>query len=277
MFGLHRLRYLAAVLMAVTFTAGAMVDGARAQSAPQSTLDQIISSKKLRVGIILSLPPFGMKNEKGEPEGFDVDIAKMAAERLGANLEIVDTTAADRIPNLRTNKVDLIIGQFTRNAERAKVVTFSDPYITAVVIAIAVPKDSPAANARDLDGKRVAVIKGTTQDAAFSKAVPGAQIQRFDTSAAALLALKQGQVDAMIEDSNFLNYQAKLEPNFKVIIDPNFKDLIDYNSIGLRRGDPDWLNWVNMFVFELNVYGKGAETYRKWFNADMPAPLNPSY
>jgi polar amino acid transport system substrate-binding protein len=277
MFGFHRLRTLAAVLAAVTFTAGAMVDGVRAQSAPQSTLDQIIASKKLRVGIILSLPPFGMKNEKGEPEGFDVDIAKMAAERLGANLEIVDTTAADRIPNLRTNKVDLIIGQFTRNAERAKVVTFSDPYITAVVIAIAVPKDSPAANARDLDGKRVAVIKGTTQDAAFSKAVPGAQIQRFDTSATALLALKQGQVDAMIEDSNFLNYQAKLEPNLKVIIDPSFKDLIDYNSIGLRRGDPDWLNWVNMFVFELNVYGKGAETYRKWFNADMPAPLNPSY
>src|SRR5215218_4168799 len=108
MFGFQKLRYLAAVLATVTFTAGALGDGALAQSASPSTLDQVISSKKLRVGIILSLPPFGMKNEKGEPEGFDVDIAKLAAERLGASLEIVDTTAADRIPNLRTNKVDLI-------------------------------------------------------------------------------------------------------------------------------------------------------------------------
>ncbi len=171
---------------------------APAAAQQQSRLDKIIASKTLRVGIILSLPPFGMKNDAGEPDGFDVDVAKLAAEKLGAKLEIVDTTAADRIPNLRTDKVDMIIGQFTRNSERAKVVSFSDPYITAVVMAIAVPKDSTAAAAKDLDGKRVAVIKGTTQDATFSAAVPGADIQRFDSSAAALLALKQGQVDAMV-------------------------------------------------------------------------------
>ncbi|WP_210210703.1 transporter substrate-binding domain-containing protein [Mesorhizobium sp. YM1C-6-2] len=246
-------------------------------SAQESRLDKIISSKQLRVGIILSLPPFGMKNEAGEPDGFDVDVAKLAAERLGAELEIVDTTAADRIPNLRTDKVDMIIGQFTRNSERAKVISFSDPYITAVVMAIAVPSDSTAAKATDLDGKRVAVIKGTTQDAAFSAAVPGADIQRFDSSAAALLALKQGQVDAMIEDGNFLNYQAKLAGNLKVIIDPAFGNLIDYNSIGVQRGDQEWLNWVNMFVFELNTSGKGRELYRKWFDADMPAPVNPQF
>ncbi len=251
--------------------------GGSAWAQEQSTLDKVISEKALRVGVILSLPPFGMRNANGDPEGFDVDIAKLAAERLGAELEIIDTTAADRIPNLRTGKVDLIIGQFTRNAERAKVVTFSDPYITAVVMAIALPADSTVASAKELDGKRVAVIKGTTQDTAFTAAVPGADIQRFDSSAAALLALKQGQVDAMIEDSNFLNYQAKLGGDIKVVIDPAFKHLIDYNSIGLQRGDPDWLNWVNMFVFELNMSGKGRELYTKWFNAEMPAPLNPSY
>lgn len=243
----------------------------------ESKLDKIIASKTLRVGIILSLPPFGMKNDKGEPDGFDVDVAKLAAEKLGAQLEIVDTTAADRIPNLRTDKVDMIIGQFTRNAERAKVVGFSDPYITAVVMAIAVPAESTVAQASDLDGKSVAVIKGTTQDAAFTTAVPGASIQRFDSSAAALLALKQGQVDAMIEDGNFLNYQAKLAGNLKVVVDPAFKDLVDYNSIGLQRGDQDWINWVNMFVFELNTTGKGRELYKKWFDAEMPAPLNPNF
>jgi len=262
------------------FTAAACmaaVAAGPASAQEQSRLDKVISSKTLRVGIILSLPPFGMKNEAGEAEGFDVDVAKLVAEKLGAKLEIVDTTAADRIPNLRTDKVDMIIGQFTRNSERAKVVSFSDPYITAVVMAIALPKDSEAKQAKDLDGKRVAVIKGTTQDAAFSAAVPGADIQRFDSSAAALLALKQGQVDAMIEDGNFLNYQAKLDGKLKVIVDPAFKDLVDYNSIGMQRGDQDWQNWVNMFVFELNTTGKGRELYRKWFDADMPAPLNPNF
>ncbi len=264
----------AAALVAACMIAASFGPAAAQQ---ESRLDKIIASKTLTVGIILSLPPFGMKNEAGEPDGFDVDVAKLAAERLGAKLEIVDTTAADRIPNLRTGKVDMIVGQFTRNSERAKVVSFSDPYITAVVMAIAVPKDSTATEAKDLDGKRVAVIKGTTQDAAFSAAVPGADVQRFDSSAAALLALKQGQVDAMIEDGNFLNYQAKLDGNIKVLIDPAFKNLVDYNSIGLQRGDQEWLNWVNMFVFELNTSGKGRELYRKWFDADMPAPLNPQF
>ncbi|MDF2621636.1 MAG: extracellular solute-binding protein family 3 [Xanthobacteraceae bacterium] len=263
--------------MGLAVALGSLIALAPAAAQTPSTLDKVISSKKLRVGIILSLPPFGMRNAAGEPEGFDVDVAKLAAERLGAQLEVIDTTAADRIPNLRTDKVDLIIGQFTRNAERAKVVTFSNPYITAVVMAIAVPKDADVKAAKDLDGKRVAVIKGTTQDKAFSAAVPGASIQRFDSSAAALLALKQGQVDAMIEDSNFLNYQAKLDENLKVVIDDAFKDLIDYNSIGLRRGDPDWKNWVDMFVFELNSTGAGNALYKKWFNASMPAPLNPSF
>lgn len=175
-----------AVLLAAI---GIALSAAGSASAQESRLDKVISSKELRVGIILSLPPFGMKNDAGEPDGFDVDVAKLAAERLGAQLEIVDTTAADRIPNLRTDKVDMIIGQFTRNSERAKVISFSDPYITAVVMAIAVPGDSTATQASDLDGKRVAVIKGTTQDAAFSAAVPGADVQRFDSSAAALLAL----------------------------------------------------------------------------------------
>lgn len=253
----------------------AVINPAAAQQ--ESRLDKVIASKTLTVGIILSLPPFGMKSDSGEPEGFDVDVAKLAAERLGATLKIVDTTAADRIPNLRTGKVDMIVGQFTRNSERAKVVSFSDPYITAVVMAIAVPKDSTATAAKDLDGKRVAVIKGTTQDAAFTAAVSGADIQRFDSSAAALLALKQGQVDAMIEDGNFLNYQAKLDGNIKVLVDPTFKDLIDYNSIGVPRGDQEWLNWVNMFVFELNTSGKGRELYRKWFDTDMPAPVNPQF
>ncbi|MCI1031442.1 MULTISPECIES: transporter substrate-binding domain-containing protein [Raoultella] len=246
-----------------------------AMAQESSKLDKVISSKSLRVGIILSLPPFGMKNAEGEPEGFDVDVAKLAAQKLGVKLEIVDTTASDRIPNLRTDKVDMVIGQFTRNSERAKVVSFSDPYITAVVMAIAVPKDSTVSGAKDLSGKRVAVIKGTTQDAVFTATVPNADIQRFDSSAAALLALKQGQVDAMIEDGNFLNYQAKMDGKIKVVIDSAFKNLVDYNSIGVKRGDPDWLAWVNTFVFELNTSGKGHELYRKWFNSDMPAPLNP--
>ncbi|CVI63493.1 transporter substrate-binding domain-containing protein (plasmid) [Agrobacterium leguminum] len=242
--------------------------GASAQQ--QSTLDTVISGKKLRVGIILSIPPVGFKDAQGNPDGYDVDVAKLAAEKLGAELEIVDTTAADRIPNLRTNKVDMIIGSFTMNAERAKVVSFSAPYITAIQMAIAVPKGSPVKGVGDLEGKTVAVVKGTTGAALFSTIAKGATVQTYDGAPQMLLALRQNLVDAIVDDGNLLNYQAKLSGDMEVIVDDAVKDYIDYNGIGVRRGDQEWLNWVNQFVFEMNATGKSKEIYRKWFGADMP-------
>lgn len=242
-----------------------------------STLDKVIKAKTLKVGVILSLPPFGMKANDGKPEGYDVDVANLMAKKLGVKLEIVDTTAADRIPNLQTGKVDAVIGQFTRNTERAQVVSFSNPYIAAPVVAIAVKKGSAIKAASDLAGKRVAVIKGTTQDQTITDTVPKAKLQRFDKSADAFLALKQGAVDAMVEDGNWLTYQTKTNPGFQVVVDPQFNTLVDYNSIGVQRGDQEWLNWVNMFVFELVSSNENVAFFEKWFDAKPPIPVELQY
>jgi polar amino acid transport system substrate-binding protein len=255
----------------VSMSVSALADGS------QSILDKVIADNKVKVGVMLNLPPFGSKTMSGEAEGFDVDVAKLVAEKLGVELEIVDTTSVDRIPNLRSGKVDMIIGTFTGTAERARVVSFSDPYVTALLATIAVRKDSGIENAEDIAKKRVAVTKGTTQDLVITDTLPDAEIMRFDTEAAALFALTQGQVDAFVSDGNVLNYQATIDDNIKVVQDPKFANLIEHQRIGLPRGDQEWMNWVNMFVYELNNSGASYDLYRKWFKAEMPAPLNPRY
>src|SRR5690606_11577130 len=153
----------------------------------------------------------------------------------------------------------------------------SEPYATALLAALAVKTDSGIESAGDLTAMRIAVTKGTTQDLMVAPESPEAEILRFDTEAAALFALAQGQVDAFICDGNVLNYQAKMDQSMKVIVDEKFSKLVEYQRLGVPRGDQEWLNWVNMFVFDLNASGKSYELYKKWFDADMPAPLNPRY
>lgn len=255
-----------AAAAALVIAAGAAV----AQDAKESTLDKVLREKKLTVGVILSIPPNGFKNDAGEPDGFDADVAKLAAKALGVDLEIVDTASADRIPSLRTGKVDLVIGQLTMNPERAKVIGFSDPYIAAFQMSVAVLKDSAVQKAADLAGKSVAVTKGSSNAARFVQIVPDATVLNFDSLQQGLLALQQGQVDAVIDDGNVLSYQAKIDSNVRVLDDEVLKKYVEYNGIGVRRGDQDWLNWVNQFVFDMNQSGQTRAIYKKWYEADMP-------
>lgn len=239
-----------------------------------STLQEVVKRGTLRVGVILSFPPFGSRNANGEPEGYDVDMAKEVANALGVKLEIIDTTAADRIPNLQTGKVDLVIGNFTRTAERAKAVAFTDPYVVAGQVLL-VRKESGIKGIADLTDKTVAVNKSSTADTLITAANPKAKIQRYDTAAAALLAVKQGQADATIEDSNYLAYQAKLDPTMEVTHDSLVP--LEYNGFGLRQGDVDWLTWLNLFIFNVNASGKNKELYMKWFGKEPSFPLQPQF
>jgi polar amino acid transport system substrate-binding protein len=268
-------RYVAPVMAAaLVLSLAACGSSSSGTGTSQSTLDQIVSRGTIRVGTILSLPPFGMKDASGNPQGFDVDIANDIAKALGVKLEVVDTTAADRIPNLTTGKVDLIVADFTRTAERAKSISFTDPYIAAGYNLL-VKKDSGIKGVADLTGKTVAVPKGTTEDVAITTANPQAKIARFDTTAACILAVKQGQADAMVEDSNVLLYQAKLDSTLEVSKESVLP--VEYNGFGLRRGDPDWQSWLNLFLFNEITSGRETELYQNWFGQAPLFPLNPQY
>jgi polar amino acid transport system substrate-binding protein len=245
-----------------------------ASGGAKSTLQQVVERGTLKVGVILSFPPFGSRNSAGEPEGYDVDLAKEVAKALGVKIEIIDTTAADRIPNLQTGKVDLVIGNFTRTMERAKAIAFTDPYVVAGQVLL-VKKGSGIKGISDLTDKTVAVNKSSTADTLITSANPKAKIQRYDTAAAALLAVKQGQADATIEDSNYLAYQAKLDTSLEVTHDSLVP--LEYNGFGLRQGDPDWLVWLNQFIFDINASGKNKELYVKWFGKEPSFPLKPAY
>ena len=90
----------------------------------QKALDTILSRGKVIVGIDLAVVPFGYQDEKQQPAGSEVETAKLLAKDLGVQLEIVQVTAANRIPYLVTNKVDVMLATFAISPERAKSVWF---------------------------------------------------------------------------------------------------------------------------------------------------------
>ncbi len=169
----------------VAFTAATVHAGA---------LETIKQTKKVRVGIDLAIPPYGMVDDKLQPAGVDVDVAKLLASDLGATLEIVSTTGPTRIPNLQTNKADLIISTLSITPERQKVIDFSIPYAGLQTIVFA-PKAMKIASVGDLAGKSVAVTRSTTQDTYLTREAKGAQIVRFEDDATLVTAGVTGQAD----------------------------------------------------------------------------------
>jgi len=233
-------------------------------------LQQVISAGKVKVADCLSFAPFGLMDQNGKPAGYDVDIATEMAKALGVTLEMVDTTADNRIPNLQTDKVDVVICNFTENPVRAKQINFTIPYVVAGEVLL-VKKDSTINGIKDLDGKTVAVVTGSTNAEIIAAANPNAKTQSYPTSAAAVLAVKSGQADAMIEDSNFQTYQAKLDPTLRVTADSLIP--LEHNGFGVAQGQFNWLQWQNQFIFWLNHTGKNRELYKKWFGADPLWPV----
>lgn len=245
-----------------------------AGAAPQSTLQTVLQRGTLRVGDCLSFAPFGFYDKDGKPDGYDVDLANALAKEMGVKLEMVNTTSANRIPNLQTNKVDVVFCNFTRNLERAKEIGFTHPYVVASE-AMLVRKESGIKSAHDMAGKTIATVKGSTNGDEVRSMGIEVKIQEYDSSQAAILAVKQGQADAMIEDNNFLAYQAKLDPTLTVTNEALVP--LEYNAFGVKQGDQVWLNYLNEFLFEINASGENATLYQKWFGDKPRYPLNPQF
>ena len=258
-----RTRFSAVAALAAMILSGTWAPAARADA-----LDDIVKRGKILVAIDISAPPFGIQNSKMEPDGADVETAKLLAKDLGVELEVVPVTSANRIPYLQTKRVDLTMSSFSITPERAKAVAFSSPYgaINAVIFA---PKAVVIREAKDLSGKKIAVARGTTNETDLvAIAPPDAQILRFDDEASAMNALGAGQADAY---SSSEIIAASLIPRYP---DKGFESKFNlrrgFYGVAVRRNEPELLQWVNTFVWFRKNSGDLGRIYQKWIGVPLP-------
>jgi polar amino acid transport system substrate-binding protein len=232
------------------------------------TLDDIRAAKKVRIAIDLAIPPFGMTDEKMQPTGSDVDLAKALAKDLDAELEIVPTTGPSRIPALQTGKADLVVSTLSITPERAKVVDFSIPYADHLSV-VAALKDIAIKDYADLTGKRVAVVRGTTQDTDLTKLAKDAQIVRYEDDSTMSLAVASGQADILATARSLLPAINKKNPartvETKIVMQTNLL------GIGMRQNEPKLKEWVNGWV-KANLKNRKLDEIYKAYHGIGVAP-----
>ena len=235
------------------------------------TLQDVRRRGKLIVGVKTDYPPLGFLDKKGVNKGFDIDIAKALAKELFENVEaiqFVPVTSENRIAFLTSKKIDIIVATMTITEERKKQVDFSSPYfITAQ--SILVRGDSHITKYQDLAGKKVATIRGSTGDIAIGELVPSAERMKFERNLEALQALKERRVEAFVEDYVLPFILLQKNPGLKIASLQPFRPA--RYGLAVRKGDKEWLDFINSTLAKMKETGEYEKLLEKWFGLEAKA------
>jgi len=235
------------------------------------TLQDVKKRGKLIVGVKTDYPPLGFLDKKGVNKGFDIDIAKALTKELFGNeeaIQFVPVTSGNRIAFLTSKKIDIIVATLTITEDRKKQVDFSAPYfITAQLILVR--GNSKITKYEDLAGKKVATIRGSTGDIAIRELVPTAERVKFDRNFEALQALKDRRVEAFVEDFVLLYDLLQKNRGLKMASLQPFRPA--RYGLAVRKGDKEWLDFVNTTLQKMKETGEYEKLLEKWFGLEAKA------
>jgi glutamate transport system substrate-binding protein len=234
-----------------------------------TTMAELADAGTIRIGTKFDQPGLGNINlETDEPEGFDVEIGKLIAGKIGIDeddIEWVETISANREAFLANDRVDIIVATYTINDERKAQVDFAGPYYVAGQDLL-VREDDDSINGPDnLAGKRVCAVTGSTPIERIRESYPEAEPVEFDTYTECVDQLEAGQIDAVSTDDIILaGYAAdpKYEGLFRVVGE-TFSD--EPYGIGVPKGDDEFRAFLNDTLEE--AYQDG--TWEELFDATL--------
>ena len=229
-----------------------------------TTMAAIQEKGEVVIGVKYDVPPFGFENPtSGEVEGFDVDMGKFLAEKLGVEPKFVEAISDNRIPFLKSGEVDLILSTMTITTDRDAEIDFSRPYFIAHG-KILVPEDSDIAGIDDLAGKKVCTALGSTYETTIKEQAPEADLKTVDAYSDCLTLIQNGQVDAVSTDNVILTgmiIQSGDDFPLKMVGD----DLTtEPYGVGIKDGDTEFADFVSKEIEESFNNGTWDEIYDKW-------------
>lgn len=234
----------------------------------RSALNQILKRGELRVGLEAGYMPFEMLDRNGNLIGFDIDLARKMASVLKVKARFVNTQWDGIIPALLTDKFDLLMGGMTITPERNIQVNFAKPYIVIGQTALLAKKnEGKVTRHQQLDDPQYIVTSklGTSGDLAARRMFPRAQLKRFESEADASLEVRNGRADAFVYDFPFnAIYAQRYAGSVAHLADPFTKENLGW---AVRKGDPDFLNWLDNFLDAIRNDGTYELLYKRWFES----------
>lgn len=260
-------KVLAIVLFSLVALAFA---GGKKDAGVDNSLTKVLDKKVFVMGLDDSFPPMGFRNENNEIVGYDVDLAKEVAKRMGVELVLqpIDWNAKEQ--ELNTGKIDCIWNGFTMTEEREKALTFSKPYLRNAQVVV-VLGDSSYKTLADLSKKKVGLQAGSSASEAldgaveFKKSLSG--VVEFKDNLTALMDLSIKGVDAVVMDLLVANDAIVRSGKNYRILDESLAP--ENYGVGFRKNDVALRNQVQSLLEEMAADGTITAISNKWFNADI--------
>ena len=230
--------------------------------------DEIVQSGELRVGFESGYLPFEMTDKKGKFIGFDIDIPKEMAKEMGVTFVPVNTQWEGIIPTLIQGKFDIIIGGMTITEERKKVIDFSAPYIIVGNTILLHPKHrGKVLSYNDLNDPKYVITSrmGTTGELIIKRKIPKAIYKGYQSETEAAMRVVNGHADAFVYDLPFCSLFLASTGADKLI---HLNDPIVSESLGfaIRKGNPEFVAWLNRFLVQIKRDGRYETIYDRWMN-----------
>lgn len=265
-----RFRSILVLSLLLLFTLATTATAAtRNELAKESTLEQVLQRGVLRVGFS-TFVPWAMQDKRGEFVGYEIDVARRLAADMGVKISFEPTQWSGIIPALLSGKFDIIIGGMSIQPQRALKVNFSIPYEYSGMSLVAGKKGSAKLKTlADFNKPEVilAIRQGTTAVEAAKKHLPKAKVKLFDNEAQTLQEVLNGRATAVVASDPFPAFQALKHPDklYLPIAKPFTKEPI---AFAVRKGDPDFLNFLDGWIRLVEDEGWLQERHKYWFRTN---------
>jgi glutamate transport system substrate-binding protein len=211
-----------------------------------TTMAELNEAGAITIGTKFDQPLFGLRGPSGDPEGFDVEIAKIIAADLGIDadgIEWIETVSANREPFIEQGRVDIVVATYTINDTRKEVVSFAGPYYVAGQSILTLADNTDIQGPDDLAGKRVCSVEGSTPAENMRTEYPEAELELTDAYSNCLEPLRNGQVDAVTTDNVILSGFVDQNPDEFELRGDLFTE--EPYGIGLDKCDQEFRDFIN--------------------------------
>ncbi len=229
-----------------------------------------LSGQKWVIGLDDEFPPMGFRDENNEIVGFDIDLAKAAAEKLGCEVEFQPIDWDTKELELESGNIDFIWNGLTMTDERVEAMEFTKPYLKNKQIII-VKNDSEINAKEDLVGKNIGVQAGSSALDAVEGDEINAQlgsVSTYDTNILAFTDLDVARVDAVVADEIVARYYlANNENDFRVVENGDFGD--EVYGVAAKKGNTELVENLQAALDAMSEDGTAADISVKWFGEDI--------
>jgi len=251
-----------------------------------SALEGILRHGELRIGLEVGYMPFEMidkrsglrqkeirhggfrrKGRQLSLMGFDIDIGIEMAKALDVKPVFVDTLWPSIIPALKLGRFDIIFGGMSVTEARKTQVDFANPFMTVgQTVLLNAKHENTVKSYRDLNDPKFVVVSkpGTTGEEAVQRLIPKATYETADTELEGAMRVLKGTADAFVYDFPFNAVFYTMNPSDQLVFldKPFTKEPIAW---AIRKNDPDFLKFLNDFLFRIKADGRFDRIYHKWF------------